>query len=109
MNTLNANKLSDEEICTYFENAFQDQIALHNNITSYEVTCDRAQGQILMSVEIIGMAGSPTPEAYREGTDIVGRDKVVVDEGDLGTLEFAYNDDCYILNSTDYVAVYRLI
>jgi len=109
MNTLNANKLSDEELINYFEEAFEKQIAIHNEITSYEISCNRDDGDILMSVEIIGMAGSPTPEAYQDGSTIKNRDKIIVDEDDLGKLEFVYNDDCYVLNSNDYVVVYKLV
>ena len=108
MSTINVDRLSDEELVNYFEGAFEQQVALHNDITSFEVTCDRESGKPVMAVEIIGMAGSPTCEAFK-GDDITHRDEVVVDEGDLGKINFEFNGTCYVLNSTDYVAEYKVV
>ena len=66
-NKADVERISDEEMETMFTDAYEEKIASLNNIGSYECSCKRESGtsDVKMEVMIVGMAGSPTPDDYK--------------------------------------------
>ena len=106
-------RISDEELETLFTDAYEKHIASLNNIGSYECSCKRDSGtnDVKVEVMVVGLAGSPTIEAYKDGK-VENSDRVVIDrtEDDRPSLVFDHvPEEDYILNANDYSVVYKLV
>jgi hypothetical protein len=103
----NTKRVSDEEMQDMFERSYQS-IASLNNIDSFECKCSRVNGKTNMEVIITGFAGNPTLEDFKKG-ELDNVDSVVVKEEGRPELEFTLEPSLgNILNSSDYIVVYRL-
>ncbi len=106
---MNPDSLSDDELVELFERKFLEEVASYNNITEFEVTCRRKVGnnELEVDVTIYGFAGTPPLEGFcasdKSKTVVIDR----FDKGEL-TLEL-YRERCTILNSNDYLVVYKSV
>lgn len=109
MTQLNAQKASTQEIEEMFETAFLEQVASKNQIDDFEVSCERSTDtdQLVMRVNIVGFAGSPTIYDFQEGK-VEDGNKVTVSRPDLGSLDFVLDtNDIVSLTGNDYQLTYK--
>ena len=108
---MNISKLSDEQIEDMFTEAFQDQVASLNNIGEFECKCNRAvdAGHVVMEVMVAGLAGTPTYEEAH-GDTLEELEVMTISREDKGELDFERSpEDDYVLNTNDYIIVYRSV
>jgi len=108
MNEMNVEVMGDEDLQDLFSEAYDNQVASLNNVGEFEATCQRIPGSsdIRMEVLVVGLAGSPTLDDYKEGR-LENADMVVIDDPNRGMLKFRLvPENIYTLNSNDYVVVY---
>lgn len=108
MDKMNIDKLSDEEMQDLFTDSFE-KVGSLNDIGEFECTCKRTVGGTTASMEVMvtGLAGSPT---YEDAHDcgIADIDTIVISREDKGVLSFARDpQEDYVLNTNDYVIVYK--
>ena len=107
---MSTKKVSDEVISDLFTEVYQEQVAKMNRIQEFEVTsCTRQPGEekVTLEVFISGFAGTPILEEYQSGK-LDNADEVIIQREDLGSLPFKFAaKDSYILNTNDYVVVYK--
>jgi hypothetical protein len=102
-------KISDDELVEMFEPVYEEKIASLNNIGSYECNCkrDTSSGEVKMEVMIVGLAGSPTLDEYKNG-DVKDSSTVVIEIEGRGKIKFALQPkEITALNTNDFVAVYK--
>lgn len=108
---MDVKKISADEVQDLFTEAFADQVGFHNDISEFDVKCEKgiASKDIKVEVTIQGMAGCPNAEDFKKGK-IKNIDKVVIERADKGSLEFKLlrNQTVY-LNSTEYIVVYQSV
>lgn len=110
MTNVNVERISDEEMEDMFGSAFETQVASPNEIGSYECTCkrDSSNPDVKMEVTIIGLAGSPTLDDFKEGR-VKNSGTVVVQREDRERLKFKLVvKEVVSLNTNDYSVVYKL-
>jgi len=103
-------RISDDELVDMFEPIFEEQIASRNGLSSYECSCKRdiSTSEVRVEVLVVGMAGSPTLDEYKNG-DVTDSDTVVTNIEGKGTLKFKLVlKEITTLNTNDYVVVYKL-
>jgi len=108
--TADIKRISDDELIEMFELVFEEKIASINNIGAYECSCkrDSSSSDVRVEIMIVGMAGSPTLNDYREGK-VEDSSSVMIDVGEKGKLKFnLVTKEMMSLNANDYVAVYKL-
>jgi len=104
---MDVSKLSDENIQDMFEEAFEDQIASYNNIGNFECKCTRDEKAVTMEVMIVGLAGTPCVDDYKNAK-VENADAVRIQAEDKGSLKFVLaSDEIASLNTNDYTVVYR--
>ena len=102
-------RISDDELIDLFEPVYEEQVASLNNIGSYECNCkrDSSSPDVRMEVLIVGLAGSPTLDDYRDGK-VKDSSKIVVNIEGRGKINFKLmKKEIAALNTNDYVAVYK--
>lgn len=101
-------KLSDQNIQDDFSDAFEAEIASLNKITEFECVAIRnaTQGELTVEVSIIGMAGSPTIDDFKEKR-VENGNTLTVNTDRLEGIEFKLQDDVLTLNSNDYMVTYK--
>jgi hypothetical protein len=107
---INIAKISDDELIDMFEPIYEEQIASRNNIGSYECNCrrDSSSPDVRVEVMVVGLAGSPTMDDYKNGK-VKDSSKVVVDLAARGKIVFKLvPGEITALNTNDYVAVYKV-
>lgn len=113
-------KLSNEDLQEMFEEAYREQVGTPNKIDEFECKCSKEGEGVTAELTISGMAGSPTVEDYKAGKvkvyDNKGRVQpsglVTIGREGKGSLSFRLSTakkDIYVLNSTDYVVVYKSV
>jgi len=110
MTNVDVERISDEEMEDMFVNAFESQVAFPNGIGSYECTCrrDSSNLDVKMEVMVIGLAGSPTSDDFKEGK-VKNGSTVVVQREDKDQLKFELvAKEVITLNTNDYLVVYKL-
>ena len=110
MTNVDVERISDEEMEDMFEKAFETQVASPNEIGSYECTCkrDSSNPDVKMEVAVIGLAGSPTLDDFKEGK-VENSGAVVVQREDKDQLKFnLVAKETVALNTNDYSIVYKL-
>jgi len=111
MAKLNTSKLSNEDIEDLFSEAFEDQVAKHNSISEFEVTCirDSANAKSLdIEVMIVGMAGSPTLDQFKNG-EVENSQEVIGSRGGDKIKFKLLPKKTVVLNSNDYNISYAAI
>lgn len=106
---LDTSKLSDDDIQDMFEEVYEKKIGAYNNIDSFECTCKRETGkpEIKMEVMIVGMAGSPTIDDYKNGK-VKNAGEVDITREGKGSMKFLLcTKDIVYLNMNDYIVVYK--
>lgn len=101
--------ISNNELIDMFEGAFDDQVAIPNDIAECEVLCERsvADDKVTMTVDIFGMAGSPTMDDFKLGR-LQNVDVVTIERYDIGSIQFnIVPQKTTFLNATDYQIVYE--
>jgi hypothetical protein len=104
-------KVSDDELIDMFEPVYEEKIASINNISSYECSCkrDTSTGDVRVEVMIVGMAGSPTMDDYKDG-NVEDSSSVVIEVEDKGYIKLNFvPKEITPLNTNDYVVVYKLV
>jgi len=110
-NKLDTNKMSDDDIQDMFADVYEKDIGSLNDIGSFECICKRETGnpEIRMEVMIVGMAGSPTFEEYKNGK-VSGSNEVSISREGKGTMKFVLSvKDSFYLSQNDYVIVYKSV
>lgn len=110
MSKIDATRISDDEFIDLFEPVYEEKVASLNAIGSYECICkrDTSSSDIKIEVMVIGMAGSPTLDDYKDG-NVENSDVIILDLADRGKLKFKLqHKEITALNTNDYVAVYKL-
>ncbi len=108
---MDTSKLSDEDLQDMFTEAYEKQVAFENAFDNYECICKRETGipTVTMEVTVVGMAGTPTLDDYKNGKVKNSKSVVITREG-RGSLRFDLDPKSVIsLNSNDYLAVYKSI
>lgn len=108
---LDVNRISDDELVEMFEPVYEKQIASINEIGSYEVNCkrDTSSGDVVLEVMVVGMAGSPTLDDYKEGK-LENPGSVVLSVEGRGSIKFnLVPKEMIALNTNDYTAVYKAV
>jgi len=111
MKAMNVEAMSNEDLQDMFSEAYESQVASLNNVGEFEATCEREYGSnnLKMNVLVVGLAGSPTIDDYKEGR-LGNADTVVVDDPNKGMLTFQLvPEEIHVLNSNDYVVVYEAV
>jgi len=106
---LDISKMSDDDIQDMFTEVYEKNIGVYNGIDSFECTCKRETGknEVKMEVMIVGMAGSPTIDDYKNGK-VKGSEKVIINREGKGTMKFVLcPKDSVYLNMNDYIVVYK--
>jgi len=104
-------RISDDELIDMFEPIFEEKIASLNSIGSYECACkrDTSTSDVRVEVMVVGMAGSPTLDDYKDGK-VENSGSVLIDLEDRGVLKFVLvPKEMTALNTNDYVAIYKLL
>jgi len=104
-------RISDDELIDMFEPVYEEKIASINNIGSYECSCKREPGSpdVKVEVMIVGLAGSPTLDDYRDG-NVENSSAVVLDLEERGKIKLKLvPKEITALNTNDYVAVYKVV
>lgn len=108
MDKMNIDKVSDEEMQDLFTDSFEKAGAMVD-IGEFECTCKRTVGGTTASMEVMvtGLAGSPTYEDAHAG-DMEELASISISREDKGVLSFARDaEEDYVLNTNDYVIVYK--
>jgi hypothetical protein len=108
---MNISKLSDDDLQDMFSESFEKNIASQNGFDSYECICkrDNSNSDVKMEVLMVGMAGSPTIEDYKAGK-VKNSASVVINREDKGSLNFKFvPSETMIMNTNDYVVVYKAV
>lgn len=110
---MDVSKLSDEDIQDMFTEAYQNQIASKNAFDNFECICKRENGlsavgpTVIMEVTVIGMAGTPTLDDYKQGK-VIDSKTVIISREDKGKLQFNLDPKSIMsLNTNDYVVAYK--
>lgn len=106
---MNTSKLSDEDIQDMFTEVYEKNVASQNNFNAYECICKRDVGDtnITMEVTVNGMAGSPTINDYKTNK-VKGSGSITIEREGRGFLTFKLQPkEIMILNSNDYLAIYK--
>jgi len=110
-NKLNVIKMSDDDLQDLFSESFERNIAINNDITSYECICKRGtlSTDIIMEVTISGMAGSPSKEDFKS-LKIKNCKSLKIEVEGKGELEFVLAPkETISLNTNDYMVIYKAI
>ena len=108
---INVARVSDEEVETLFTKVFDSKIAPYNNISEFEAKCQRevAKNSITVEVMIVGSAGSPTIDDWKNGK-VEEADTLSIEREDIGSLTFRLQpDETLFLNSNDYYVYYKSV
>lgn len=111
MTQLNIQALNDEEVEDLFGLAYEEQVGSLNNIGEFDCKCIRSseRDDIKVEVTIIGLAGSPTLDDYKNVTSDSLSD-VVLRRADLTDVKFSLIPEAtVVLNSNDYVVTYQAV
>lgn len=103
--------VNDEALQDLFEAAFEVQVASYNNISEYEASIVRetASKNLTIEVTIYGLAGSPTPDNFKDVT-LKNIDTVIIEREDKGSLRLnLVPKETISLNTNDYVIVYKSV
>ena len=94
-----------------FSNATAEKILTINGIGGFECQCSREMGsdKASMEVMIVGLAGSPTLEDYKN-MKVENSDTILIkqENGDVIAKFVLMPKKCISLNTNDYVAVYEM-
>ena len=108
---LDITKISDDELVEMFEPVYERQVASINEITSYECTCkrDSSTSEVGIEVMVVGMAGSPSLDEYKEGK-VKDSGRIILEVEGRGVIKLDLCKDRMIaLNTNDYVALYKVV
>lgn len=108
MKKMNLSRVSSEEIVNMFEVAFEEQVAIDNDIGVFGVECnDRRLGQpVKVVVDIAGHAGTPTIDQFRKG-EVKGSENVKISRDDIGEMTFSLMPkETVFLSGNDYIITY---
>ena len=115
MKKLNTSKMSDEELQDLFTDSYLDQVGNPNDISEIECKCQRKNGsdEITMEITVAGLAGTPCFDEYKSA-DLDDTDRVVIErenlQDEMETLAFEHDaEEDYVLNTNDYVVVYKSV
>ena len=120
---MNVGKLSNEDLQDMFEEAYREQVGTPNKIDEFECKCLKDGDVVTAEITISGMAGSPTIEDYKAGKvkayvtegrkqNVKPNGMVTISREGKGSLSFRQStakSDIYVLNSTDFVVVYKSV
>jgi len=108
---LDISKLSDDDLQDRFSEVFEKRVGAYNNLDSFEclIKRDSSNKDVTMEVTVIGMAGSPVMDDYKN-MKVKNSDVIVLDYGDRGSLRFELiPKKITTLNSNDYVVSYKAV
>lgn len=103
-------RISSEDIINLFEEAFEEQVASLNNITSFSVeSSGREIGKpVRVTVDIVGSAGAPTIEQFRNG-EVENCKHIKLFREDIGEIQFKLlNNMTVFISGNDYQIVYEI-
>lgn len=104
---MDTRNMSDTEILDLFEKSFNEQIAELNDFDDPEFALERVidSNSIRVSVDLYGMAGSPTADTYQ---DAEGINQIDIFRADKGTLKFYFvPTETRTLGGNEYQVVYE--
>ena len=108
MKKMKTQGMGDDELQNLFEESFQETVASKNDIIDFEVKTDwDVNSDILrFDVTIIGLAGTPSIDAFKKG-EVENADEVVIERADKGrmTLKLKPKETTF-LSGNDYIIVY---
>jgi len=104
-------RVSDEEMEDMFTEAYESQVASYNEIGSYECSCkrDSSNPDVKIEVMIVGLAGTPTLDDYKNGK-VENGSSVVIKREEKDSLKFELvPKEVITLNTNDYFVTYKLV
>lgn len=108
---LDISKLSDDDLQDRFSEVFEKRVSAYNDLNSFEclIKRDSSNKDVVMEVTVIGMAGSPVMDDYKN-MKVKNSDVIVLDYGDRGSLKFKLMPEKIVsLNTNDYVVAYKAV
>ena len=106
---MNTRNMSNEELETLFTESFEQTVAIPNEIGEFEALCERetASDKVTFMVDIVGFAGTPTSNDYREGK-LTNSGSLVISRADKGSLRFNLKPEkTVMLGGIDYQVIYE--
>jgi len=110
MDKMNLDKVSDEVIQDLFTESFEQKGA-DNDISEFECTCKREVGSSKIGIEVmvVGMAGT-VPYNEIHDKEIPELETITIGREGDGSLDFERDPESdYVLNTNDYVVVYKSV
>ena len=104
-------RVSDDELVNMFEAVYEKQVAAYNDITSYECSCkrDSSTGDVKIEVMVVGMAGTPSLDQYKN-SELKDAGTIVLEVEGRGLIKLnLVTDEMLVLNTNDYIAVYKVV
>lgn len=104
---MDVSKLSDDDLQDMFTESY-GVIASENGFDSFECICKRTtSNDVKMEVTVVGMAGSPTIDDYKNGK-VKGCNSVTIKRDGKGVLKFnLLPKETISLNTNDYMVIYK--
>jgi len=107
---LDVTALNNEQVEDLFNVAYAEQVGNLNNISEFDCKCVReVEGsKIKVEITVIGLAGSPTLDDYKE---VRSEDfkKVVLNRDGAKAVFKLLPKATVVLNSNDYVVTYQAV
>lgn len=106
---LDVSKLSDDDLQDRFTEVFDKRVGAYNNLNSFECNCKRDMNsqEVFMEVTVIGMAGSPVMDDFKN-MKVRNADVIALDYEGRGTIRFKLLPEKIVsLNTNDYLVVYK--
>jgi len=104
---IDLSKLGSDELNNLFTEAFNKQVGINTGINEFECNCIRQKDGVEVEVSIVGMAGTPTVDDFKSNKIKEACCIVVSNERDEVLQFYLIPKNSMILNSNDYMIVYR--
>ena len=101
-------KYSDEKVQDLIAEVFDQKVARFNNIQESEPAIVREKGILTIEITIVGLAGSPTMQMFKENK-VKDANNLVVEDTTGKLYLTLVPEETYTLNSNDYVIVYKIV
>ena len=108
---MDVSKLSEEDLQDMFTEAYTEQVASENAFDNFECISKRETGSnsVIVEVTIIGMAGTPTLDDYKQGK-VKNSKSITINREGKGSLRFNIDPKSIVsLNTNDYLVVYKSV
>lgn len=100
-------RLSDTEIQEAFQQCFDEQVSRFNGMSQTDFKCDRDLNTVVITVTVMGYAGSPTLDDFKSG-NVENSQSIIVNSEKIDNIRFDMSEVVY-MNSVEYCVVYKMV